>query len=211
MAKVGAAAFRRGLRFRPHMPGECAASECGLFCDDLHRAGLRRILIDPIVTTAYSRTVKAAIHAAPRLAAYANLTQIKITDWADLGSPGARLDWGDARWAVDYGAIECCPLTEGRETVDWELCHRRGIMPNASAAAGAAVGANSGGGGAASGGARGNFTADFLRLCAAGCRPGARAVESAANASAAGGAVWAPPRTRADEERLMLQYCAACS
>lgn len=186
MAKVAAEAFRRGLRFRTHMPGECAESEVSYLCDDLHRAGLRRILIDPLVTTTYSHAVKAAIHAAPRLGAYAGLAQIKITDWRDLSSPEAALDWRDARWAVDYGAIECCPIKEGREHVEWgqpNACHRRDIMPDA------------GGGG--------NHTADFLRLCAAGCRPGEA---RAANASAA----WAPPRSREDEERLMRRYCAAC-
>ncbi|KAI8471244.1 MAG: cryptococcal mannosyltransferase 1-domain-containing protein [Monoraphidium minutum] len=53
MARVTAEAFRRGLRFRAHEPGECAASECSLLCDDMARVGLRRAVIDPLWRVSY--------------------------------------------------------------------------------------------------------------------------------------------------------------
>jgi len=52
MARVAAQPFAEGLRFRTHLEGECAASECSLLCDDLHRLGYRRALVDPTVRTA---------------------------------------------------------------------------------------------------------------------------------------------------------------
>ncbi|KAJ9527605.1 hypothetical protein QJQ45_025877 [Haematococcus lacustris] len=38
---------QRGLQFRAHGPGECAASECSLMCDDFWRLGYSRALVDP--------------------------------------------------------------------------------------------------------------------------------------------------------------------
>lgn len=52
MARVSAAPFAAGLRFRKHLEGECRASECTLLCDDLHRMGFRRAVVDPSVRTA---------------------------------------------------------------------------------------------------------------------------------------------------------------
>ncbi|MEW5315549.1 MAG: hypothetical protein WDW38_006970 [Sanguina aurantia] len=39
--------FAEGLRFRSHMEGECAASECSLLCDDMHRMGYNDMVMDP--------------------------------------------------------------------------------------------------------------------------------------------------------------------
>ncbi|KAJ9527014.1 hypothetical protein QJQ45_025289 [Haematococcus lacustris] len=45
---LNAEPFRqRGLQFRAHGPGECAASECSLMCDDFWRLGYSRALVDP--------------------------------------------------------------------------------------------------------------------------------------------------------------------
>jgi len=38
---------------RSALPGECRASECSLLCDDFHRLGFSRMMIDPVVVTAY--------------------------------------------------------------------------------------------------------------------------------------------------------------
>lgn len=72
----------------------------------MHRLGLRRTLVDPIVTTTYKQIIKAKIHETPKLATYAKLGGIKITPWADVAA-APRLDWGDPTWAVDYKNIEC--------------------------------------------------------------------------------------------------------
>jgi hypothetical protein len=41
------------LRFRRGLPGECDASECSLLCDDLHRLGYGKVVIDPSVRLTY--------------------------------------------------------------------------------------------------------------------------------------------------------------
>jgi len=42
------------VRFRRGRPGECAASECSLFCKDYWSAGARKFVVDPHVRLAYS-------------------------------------------------------------------------------------------------------------------------------------------------------------
>lgn len=51
LAKVAATAFEAGLRFRPPVEGECQTAEGSLLCDDLHRLGMRQVLVDPSVRT----------------------------------------------------------------------------------------------------------------------------------------------------------------
>ncbi|KAL6759705.1 cryptococcal mannosyltransferase 1-domain-containing protein [Haematococcus lacustris] len=52
---LNAEPFRqRGLQFRAHGPGECAASECSLMCDDFWRLGYSRALVDPSVRQTYA-------------------------------------------------------------------------------------------------------------------------------------------------------------
>lgn len=95
MAKVTAAAFARGLRFRDHEPGECAASECSLLCDDMARVGLRRALVDPAVATTYHHAAKAALHSgAARNGVWSNVTGIRAAAWADVAA-APRIDWRD--------------------------------------------------------------------------------------------------------------------
>jgi hypothetical protein len=43
----------QGLRFRTNVVTECAASECSLLCDDFHRLGYKRVLLDPSVRVGY--------------------------------------------------------------------------------------------------------------------------------------------------------------
>ena len=95
MAKVSAAAFRRGLRFRSHLPEECAASECSLLCDDMARLGLTRALIDPTVVTTYHHHAKAALHSGVRPNRHwSNVTGIRATAWADVVA-APPIDWQD--------------------------------------------------------------------------------------------------------------------
>lgn len=54
LAVVAAAPFlAHGVRFRSHQPGECAASECSLLCDDFYRLGYKHVVMDPAVRLAY--------------------------------------------------------------------------------------------------------------------------------------------------------------
>ncbi|KAJ2885540.1 hypothetical protein H4R27_001335 [Coemansia aciculifera] len=55
MVVIDAKVFRGegGLRFRRSAKGECSASECSLFCNDLWRKGFNRIIVVPRVKLAY--------------------------------------------------------------------------------------------------------------------------------------------------------------
>jgi Cryptococcal mannosyltransferase 1 len=55
LAVFDATPFTQGLRIRAHQPRECAASECQLMCNDFHRLGLRRVVLDPAVRLAYTQ------------------------------------------------------------------------------------------------------------------------------------------------------------
>lgn len=50
---LAAAPFEAGVRFRSHMPGECAASECTLLCEDFARLGYSHVVVDAGVQLAY--------------------------------------------------------------------------------------------------------------------------------------------------------------
>ncbi|GLC45341.1 hypothetical protein PLESTB_000312100 [Pleodorina starrii] len=111
------------LRFRAHRPGECAASECSLLCDDLHAAGYHRVLLEPNVRVAYDWSVAMAL--------YDNFDKT-----APEGAPGLRfrpMAQGDARqvevnWDDDWlprveaGArsVECCGIQPGKQTADFD-------------------------------------------------------------------------------------------
>ncbi len=70
MARIDAAPFLAGLRFRTHLEGECMASECSLVCDDLWRMGPEalgghsaRILMDPSGELgAFAARCKVSVH-----------------------------------------------------------------------------------------------------------------------------------------------------
>ena len=50
------------MRFRRSSPGECAASECSLFCKDFWGAGRTKFGIDPHVRVAYDVPTYNALH-----------------------------------------------------------------------------------------------------------------------------------------------------
>ncbi|KAJ2047463.1 hypothetical protein H4S04_004432 [Coemansia sp. S16] len=60
MVVIDAEVFRgdNGLRFRRNVKGECSASECSLFCNDLWRKGFNRIVMVPRVKLAYDTAIR---------------------------------------------------------------------------------------------------------------------------------------------------------
>ncbi len=59
--------FYEGVRFRRGLRGECAASECSLFCKDFWRKRARNFAVDPHVRVAYDLPtyVRAQLHSEP--------------------------------------------------------------------------------------------------------------------------------------------------
>lgn len=106
----GMAAFRTdvfmtaGLRFRRSFPGECAASECELFCRDLVSSGRHRIVLVPTAVSAYT-----------------------LSDWRRVATQ-TRTYRADHARVLHYVPLpppltDCCPLEDDAEDeVDFEHC-----------------------------------------------------------------------------------------
>ncbi|KAF8056110.1 DEGP9 [Scenedesmus sp. PABB004] len=114
-----------GLRFRAHLPGECAGSEASLLCDDLSRLGLTHAVLDPGVRLAYDA---AQVDALGGAAASARAPARA----AEPPGLGPRLPWAevaDASAALALRArgggggaarlVECCDLRPGRSYVNF--------------------------------------------------------------------------------------------
>ncbi|PNH12735.1 hypothetical protein TSOC_000317 [Tetrabaena socialis] len=147
-----------GLRFRSHQPGECAASECSLLCDDLHALGRHRVLVDPSVRLVYDW------QSAEEL--YGNWSS---GGWAAAGQepdgvaglPYRPLAVGDARqvelswegeWlprvAAGAAAVECCGILPGRTTANFDTgCGPVDMSAAWRGAAGGGAGSGAGGSG----------------------------------------------------------------
>lgn len=111
MVKLRAEPFRQGLRFRTHFPGECSASECSLLCDDYHRLGYNKVLIDPSIKLTYSlglmRRAKESF-TAWGTSSWHQVTQAPAVTWQDL----------------NYTNVECCDLAPGQRHVNFQQdCH----------------------------------------------------------------------------------------
>ena len=104
---ASAAPFYEGVRFRRGVPGECAASECSLFCKDFWRKRARKFVLDPHVRVAYDMPTYTALHDVP---------------WIDATSPFAAnassVEWPeDIPWAPrPPERVHCCGLEgDGRD------------------------------------------------------------------------------------------------
>jgi hypothetical protein len=71
---------------RAHLPGECAASECSLLCNDLLRLGYSRFVTDPGVRQAYT------IREAQDLYNPQFLLDVNATSWQQVAAAPA-IDW----------------------------------------------------------------------------------------------------------------------
>lgn len=141
LAALRAAPLLAGLRFRSQLVGECRASECSLLCDDLHRLGRSRIVIDPAVRVAYEweqalqlagrssggsdasggvegggtgaeDEAAAAARAVGGLAPAAGWQAV-----AAAAGGAAVLQGGD--WQLHLEHVECCDLAPGRTYVNF--------------------------------------------------------------------------------------------
>jgi uncharacterized membrane protein YgcG len=180
----------------------------------MHRAGLKRIVVDPMVVTTYQQEPKAAIYAKENL--WSEVTKINATSWKDVSSAPA-IDWSDATWRVNYTQVECCDLAPDRDQVDWSKCRRQDLMAPT-----------------------GNFTARFAKLCDVPCerrqqllgaltrrgRPSHRVGQPGAAGGAGGGGgssgggggggsglveQWVKPKGEQEELVALMAYCPTCS
>ncbi|KXZ52448.1 hypothetical protein GPECTOR_9g492 [Gonium pectorale] len=133
----GSRAAQDPLRFRSHRPTECAASECSMFCDDLHAAGYHRVMIDPNVRLSYDWPVARVLYDLPYdgpggadAAALQQGAGAEGLGWRPLAAVAADAakvarSWeGSPGWlrhlADGARRVECCGIQPGKETADFE-------------------------------------------------------------------------------------------
>ena len=101
---------------RDNMDGECPASECSFFCEDLRRLGYDKMVVDPAVRLGYNPEVAAALDQAKQ--------QIFV--------PWSEAKQRSLNWSVvpQEPEMMCCPAPR------IEACFRRNIYsPNHTAEA----------------------------------------------------------------------------
>lgn len=161
VALAGAPLVHDGVRFRTHIPGECAGSECSLLCDDLLRLGFTHIVMDQGVRLTYeldqvnmlggaaktTGSQKAAVERGGRV-----MTGLGVRlPWADVAATSAKLATEASaeastgcseRQREDSGRcsimMECCDLKPGHSYVNFRKdCHLVDIMAHNFTAAAA--------------------------------------------------------------------------
>ena len=110
--------FYEGVRFRRGVDGECAASECQLFCKDFWRKRARNFVLDPHVRVAYDLETYENLHA---------------PQWLDSTRKGAnnksRIDWPEsiAFPARPTELVYCCGLVGNGRDPD-APCYHEGTL-----------------------------------------------------------------------------------
>lgn len=111
--------FYEGVRFRRSTTGECAASECSLFCKDFWHANKRKFAIDPHVRVAYERDTYEKLHAAP---------------WMDTGAAelARRVEWPvHVPWPpYPPMRVYCCGLEGSGRDADAGCRHEETKLPD---------------------------------------------------------------------------------
>lgn len=143
LALLAAGPLVAGLRFRAAAPGECAASEASLLCDDYARLGLTHVVMDPGVALAYQPDQATALAGARRAwhvqgpgsnsgGGSRQGTPPPALPWAAVSTTSAELAASAAQerhaCATTPGGcarlVECCDLQPGAMIVNFEAdCH----------------------------------------------------------------------------------------
>lgn len=110
--KLRAELFYEGLAFRAPGSSECQAVSGALFCDDMHRAGFRHVVVDPGVRLARQLQAAEAVRRA--------LPGLPIRAWADVVA--APPYW--LTHTPNYGAVDCCASAPGasRDVATQQVC-----------------------------------------------------------------------------------------
>jgi hypothetical protein len=107
LARLRAAPFARGLRFRRALLGECNHGECSLVADDFARMGFGRALVDPAVQVSYKFLPKLLLTPGapvpgssvdpetglPRRTRAEGIARVAATAWRDVERGGQQIPW----------------------------------------------------------------------------------------------------------------------
>jgi hypothetical protein len=115
-AKVRAEPFRRGLRFRAQQPGECKTSDStGLLCDDLHRLGFSRALVDAGVLVTPQLELSAQLSNTVKQAN--RMPYVRRSRWVEVQGAGSPWQLNAEELAQKaYSSIACCEEPASRNS-----------------------------------------------------------------------------------------------
>lgn len=113
LTKLSAKPFQLGLRFRAQAePGECSSgssssSGLGLMCDDLHRTGFNKVLLDAGVLLTHDLDV--SVKFTPLIKAAERAPYIRRSRWVEVQGSGNPWELHEsASWQQVYKKIQCC-------------------------------------------------------------------------------------------------------
>jgi len=107
LAKLSAEPFKRGLRFRAHpMHGECRAPSQNLMCDDLHRTGFNRVMIDAGVLL--TRDLDVNVKFTPLIRAADRAPFVRRSRWVEVLGSGSAWELDSSSLRESYKTIQCC-------------------------------------------------------------------------------------------------------
>jgi hypothetical protein len=118
LTKLSAKPFQQGLRFRAQAePGECSSSgSCGLglLCDDLHRTGFNKVLMDAGVLL--TRDLDVSVRFTPLIKAAERAPYIRRSRWVEVQGSGNPWELHDSNsWQQAYKKIQCCQGPEQQQ------------------------------------------------------------------------------------------------
>lgn len=127
LTKLSAEPFKRDLRFRSQpQKGECSsASSQNLMCDDLHRTGFNKVLMDSGVLLTHDLNVSAKFTGLIKAAERAPF--IRRSRWVEVQGSGSPWEVADASsWQQAYKSIQCCdsPALQQRPAQSSRLRYR---------------------------------------------------------------------------------------
>jgi hypothetical protein len=108
LAKVRAEPFRQGLRFRAQQDGECKTSDrASLLCDDLHRLGFSRALVDSGVLVTRQLELSAKLSNTVKQAN--RMPYVRRSRWVEVQGAGSPWQFTVEELAQrTYPALACC-------------------------------------------------------------------------------------------------------
>lgn len=108
LTKLSASPLKRGLRFRAKaMLGECSSSSSeGLFCDDLHRTGFTKAVIDAGIVLTHDLDV--SVKFTQLIKAADRAPYLRRSRWVEVQGSGHPWEVQGAGWQQVYQSLQCC-------------------------------------------------------------------------------------------------------
>jgi hypothetical protein len=108
VVKASVQPFQQGLRFRAQpVPGECpSATDTTLLCDDLHRLGFNKVLVDSGVLLTHDLAV--SLRVTPLVRAADRAPYIRRSRWVEVQGSGFSWDLDPVAVQQTKESVQCC-------------------------------------------------------------------------------------------------------